>query len=137
MRQIKFRAWDKQEKVMHPHVEDWYDTLSEKEGEPPQTEQSFGEVLSSPKRYEVMQYTGLKDKNGKEIYEGDILRHRWDPDDTKDETIFVVEWTSLSDCCVRGEGFSFGLQEEHAPRDPEDCEVIGNIHETPQLVNNL
>lgn len=60
MREIKFRAWDAIGKKM------WYDVESHKV-------QNF-KVNKEKEQWFIMQYTGLKDKNGKEIYEGDILK---------------------------------------------------------------
>jgi len=72
MREIKFRAWDNYDKRMlqdvgyHPFIIEQYTDYKPTEN---------GAYLISPKfdNYVLMQYTGLKDKNGKEIYEGDIL----------------------------------------------------------------
>lgn len=117
MREIKFRAWDKKGKQMINQPDlcmdgDVFYALDE-EG----TEFRFDEI---------MQFTGLKDKNGKEIYEGDI---------TKDGCIGVGEvsfdeyqgryrtWNKLS-------GGEMGLTFEYA----RQLEIIGNIYENPELV---
>jgi len=62
MREIKFRAYSHRAKKMYQ----WEDLTNEE----------IGDMLRNPQE-EIMQYTGLKDKNGKEIYEGDIVKGTW------------------------------------------------------------
>jgi len=70
----------------------------------------------------IMQFTGLLDKNGKEIYEGDMVK-------TKRNAVYAVEWTSFEDSTMGyGEGVGFNIHED------DNCEVIGNIYENPNLL---
>lgn len=129
-REIKFRAWDKELNKMWFEVQDFYDTLCEEEhGNIDEPENYFGAVLDKPIRYEVMQYTGLKDKNGKEIYEGDIIhyfRKSTDSFDNDYEYIFVV---------VFEEGMFKAKDRRIAlNKIADECgEVIGNVWENPEL----
>ena len=60
MREIKFKVWDKVNKIMvDMHAMEYFAKTETRNQD----------------RFELMQYTGLKDKNGKEIYEGDIIRY--------------------------------------------------------------
>ena len=119
MREIKFRAWNSEKKYMtylfNPvshgdiNIFDFYFLRGWR-----------GEGLIP------MQYTGLNDKNGKEIYEGDIF-----PGDNDDPIKYVICWL---DCG------SWGF---HPAGDPDmatlimagdEMEIIGNIYENPELI---
>lgn len=62
MREIKFRAWDKKAKIIYPNIQNHIGN----------NDTAFGYMIKND-RYVIMQYTGLKDKKDKEIYEGDIV----------------------------------------------------------------
>jgi uncharacterized phage protein (TIGR01671 family) len=83
------------------------------------------------KDFFVCQYTGLKDKNAKEIYEGDIIKSKY-----YSGKPFLIEWKNLENCgCCSddsGPGFNFkGIEDDEKAK----IEVIGNIYENPELLN--
>jgi len=86
----------------------------------------------------VMQYTGLKDKNGKEIYEGDIVHMREEVHEIVFGKIgYDGNWNGLTgfgfmDKTENDEGESF--LELNYYDDPKEIEVIGNIYEHPELL---
>jgi uncharacterized phage protein (TIGR01671 family) len=70
------------------------------------------------------QFAGLKDKNGKEIYEGDILR--------EDDELWFVGWDNILAGFAAQNQYNENLYLGGAGYD--DCEVIGNIYENPDLI---
>jgi uncharacterized phage protein (TIGR01671 family) len=81
-----------------------------------------------------MQFTGLQDKDKKDIYEGDIVRWHHGAD-AKDGGVDVVEF--VSGCFCLGEPGRYSLSVFCHPFSNElhiDIEVIGNIHENPEFL---
>ena len=111
MREIKFRAWHKKDKFMHIVSELFF-----REG-------GFCD-------FELMQYTGLKDKNGKEIYEGDIVNYT--SINGKSIGKYVVEWYEYK-CGYILSGINKESELWNRDWEPMRAEITGNIYENPEL----
>lgn len=135
MREIKFRAWD----IESPMMLTWEEIQLDWESE------GYSRAIFANDHYRVMQFTGLKDKNGKEIYEGDILSY----DTNYIPYKCVIEWNvelGSCGCCYEHCG-SVGFVGEILPGSKYDysgkasgyheMEVIGNIWENPELANGV
>ena len=115
-REIKFRAWDGER--MWDFFENTRYFISPTSGKVFDTK--WGKFLD----WKLMQYTGLKDKNGKEIYEGDIVQH------TNGWTGVII-WNQ-DDCAFISE--SIHDKKETAWLAEDIQEIIGNIYENPELL---
>ena len=133
MREFKFRAWIKKEKRMDdvnfinfaaqfvgkwecrkPHADllNYKDEVTTRRGK-----------LCNLEDVELMQYTGLKDKNGKEIYEGDIVKIS---DDIYCQVMWFDKFASFFLINEIGEAYKMSFVHNY--------EVIGNIYENPELL---
>jgi len=134
---IKFRAWDKENHNMYNVEAILFDdkhTNMIRVGE---------NVLLSFDDIELMQFTGLHDKNGKEIFEGDLISFTEVDEDSclgREETnTVVVKW--IDEIAQYRACFSSGRRTElhFVVKLPtvQDCEVIGNIYENPELIKEV
>ena len=118
MRELKYRVYDKTEKC----YSDKAFSIDQLGLCYAQDEDGYGEEIDE-ERYIVEQYTGLKDKNGKEIYEGDIVEYTTCYYGNEKRHRKVVEWSEW-DSDDFGEPHNLGYSNLS-----ECMEVIGNVHE--------
>lgn len=123
-REIKFRSWNGEKMVYSDEYE----------------EEHYGFQLSNFFEFEVggeyEQFTGLKDKNEKEIYEGDVIKQR------NNGFIMLVEFQHGSFILInKQKTFSYPLgwqtdyeSDEMDWADLDDVEIVGNIHQNPELI---
>ena len=123
MREIKFRAWHKEKKIMGEvlgidilHKEIFFSN-----------EDVDCYEHTDFKDIELMQYTGLKDKNNKEIYEGDILSNG---NNEKPYKVIFENGSFRAEFEGDFEEYSFDLINIVA----QGCEIVGNIYENPELI---
>lgn len=142
MREIKFRAWGNKKMYYfnNAYRGQWEFFIGEK-GNISNIDYYSGETEHYENEFKklpiLMQYTGLKDKNGKEIYEGDIVK--------KNNEILQIKWNFLY--CEWALFYHSGMQYDivadicdkngKTPKQWEATylEVIGNIYENPNLLN--
>lgn len=127
-REIKFRAWvDNANRMFGPF------TLKELSDGRISVDEPDGRGYIFLDESDLMQYTGLKDKNGKEIYEGDICLiyegESWTAEVSFVGAGFCFVNRNCCSVCAEGRGCIGPIDETGDP-----VEVIGNIYESPELL---
>jgi hypothetical protein len=127
-REIKFRAWRKEESewIYAEPVYGFFPSLHMDEESGRNIEDRYGNV---------QQYTGLKDKNGQEIYEGDIIIGETSYENANDERVWTREKPMLVEWNEQDAGFEPFVMNNRLRCDLVNIEIIGNIYENPELLS--
>lgn len=127
MREMKFRAWHKDIKEMFIVGQ-----ITLEKGiwnYQPENRKNIGVCIPYQPSFILMQYTGLKDKNAKEIYEGDIVKAIFG--DQEDENILgLVTYSEMQACYI----VIANNEDEWELGYLDNIELIGNIYDNPELL---
>lgn len=133
MREIKFRAWDKERRE---YLSDGQVLIGIQPHRNPANSIFYLDILKCPnmyiKRFDIQQYTGMNDCNNVEIYDGDICV------DSKDNVIRIMQTNSYQWGCKVIKSNNFSIRGLTFPLwqwdDDRKFKIIGNIHENTELL---
>jgi len=131
MREIKFRVWDNQN-ACWAKEQDVIESMGLEFG----INDYWLEENGADKciRWSFMQFTGLKDKNGKEIYEGDVLNVKCKDGGIVEWPNHLVQWEHIQGYI----GFWIPEQTRDRPGKHEySIEIMGNIHQDPDWITKF
>lgn len=132
MRPIKFRVWDAENKQMYfSHGQYGQDFCFGRIGNGIYKD---GFLVCDITKENIMQFTGLKDIKNQDIYEGDIIKDQG-------EVVFGKigydgSWNGLTGFGFKSDMTEEGFLELRYHMEPDQLEIIGNIHETPTLLKS-
>ena len=141
MRDIKFRAWHKDNRRMLDSIDldganfrfnnDWSESINWSVWD-----RFKSEVIVNEETAILMQYTGLKDMNGTEIYEGDVVSYvaATSGNFSREEGISVVEYKATQYLAAHTAFRPFNLSNGREIK-TNSIEVLGNIYESPELLS--
>lgn len=142
--EIKFRAWDKIEKKMRD-----IERIVWNKGRIVEICDERGYLVEGKyiKNWELLQFTGLKDISGKEIFAGDIVKHSSRAYTPFENSISVVEWFSDNFCYIFRKKHTKEYEKDKQVYDTERIanagggygidfypEIVGNIFENPEML---
>jgi len=133
MRELKFRAWDTELKHMFYPSGSMPDLIIDFNGIVYDKGYVFTSQIKKIENVILMQYIGLKDKDGIEIYEGDIVSYEWYPSERHMGTKVEIEEITFCEGCFKIGEFAF-YECVNIENGKVDVKIIGNIYANPKLL---
>lgn len=129
---FKFRGWDTKKKKMEYDIgvfEEWPIDRANHTYDTPNVEIEFLEDVI------IQQFTGLKDKNGKNIYEGDIISYKTLQGIKYQQIKFIIDQDNIGGVYISPLSAGDGCGCCASCLKGGDVEIVGNIYENPNLLN--